>query len=1029
MRTQKIFLPFLLVIFSYTFAQERLGTENFIPVNAPDITAFNQVNFLPISEYTGKPNITIPLYEIKIGSLKIPIGLTYNYGGVKVDAVASSVGMNWSLQAGGNVSRQVNGLNDLDVQGALNGSGTLGYLATATSNCSQYMSIDGEPDVFLASAPGLNTKFIPKRAPGIPGTVQYNGDCIELTNLGNKISLKQWWYNSFLQLRPTWPNNLTETIGYDLDLVSTRIVNTNGFIYSFSDFSISAIESDRTDWDNSPQQPILPKSYNTNVTSHQLSSIYDPTTDRYVYFDYNLPYTQNAFYNKKGVFRTDGTIGSKNIQLNIFKNKRLSKIRFDEGEVEFFYNFSRLDLPTYENNIALDNKALSRITVKDIHGKIIKDIRLVYSNVQSKEGCTAVECYRLFLKEVYFVGQQGNTLPGYKFTYNPIKLPKRLSYITDFFGFYNGESANPQPTITGHYIPITYHYPNHGKYSFLPFDIGDPNYQQLNGNYSLASNANFAKAGILEKIEYPTGGYMILENESNEFKILGHTVQGGGLRVKKQKLYDSDATLVREISYEYKNSDGSTSGTIVNLPKYNDYIFAKQSPGIRIFQTNMANQKTTESSYIGYSRLKIKETGNGYVVKNFTSPADYPNTDGIVTLPTNPTSIAQQRVSNGCSPNLTVDKDLLRGKLLKEEIFKEGGYLKQKTTHQYAYKSFGTIPISSTITNPDGITDAEGCEAAPFFMSESANLPIERNLIATSQVTRYNNDGSTVSAQSDFTYDTDYPFIKEKSVLDSKNNRQVSKNYYANDITLVKPSSGPLGSPPTPEFLAYLRAKSALDSLKAQNRIAEIIKTETYEKIGTTEDLLSTQQISFGDWGSKLTNSGNIIAPEFKKSAKGAITNSNKLEDDIIFHKYDNKGNLIEASKADGTHVYFIWGYNQNRVIAKIENFTADQAAPLLLLISTAQTASDADDDTTFGFLGKEGTLRNKLQLIRNHSSLSNAEMTSYTYDPLIGITSITDSRGQTTYYHYDEFNRLEYITDVDGKIVGKNEYHLTSQN
>ncbi len=105
-------------------AQQRSEVEQVIPVNSPDAMAFSQVNFLPINEYTGKPGITIPIYEIAFGDLKIPIALSYNYGGVKVNSMASSVGSNWSLLAGGSIIKQVNGLPDFK---AVVG-GSIGYM-------------------------------------------------------------------------------------------------------------------------------------------------------------------------------------------------------------------------------------------------------------------------------------------------------------------------------------------------------------------------------------------------------------------------------------------------------------------------------------------------------------------------------------------------------------------------------------------------------------------------------------------------------------------------------------------------------------------------------------------------------------------------------------------------------------------------------------------------------------------------------------------------------------------------------------
>ena len=85
--------------------------------------------------------------------------------------------------------------------------------------------------------------------------------------------------------------------------------------------------------------------------------------------------------------------------------------------------------------------------------------------------------------------------------------------------------------------------------------------------------------------------------------------------------------------------------------------------------------------------------------------------------------------------------------------------------------------------------------------------------------------------------------------------------------------------------------------------------------------------------------------------------------------------------------------------------------------------ASNADIDS-----GTENTLRAKLEDIREHNLLENAMVTTYTYDPLIGVTSMTDPKGYTIYYEYDEFNRLKQVKDAEGKILSKNEYHYKGQ-
>ncbi|PCH75100.1 MAG: hypothetical protein COB98_09385, partial [Flavobacteriaceae bacterium] len=119
----------------------------------------------------------------------------------------------------------------------------------------------------------------------------------------------------------------------------------------------------------------------------------------------------------------------------------------------------------------------------------------------------------------------------------------------------------------------------------------------------------------------------------------------------------------------------------------------------------------------------------------------------------------------------------------------------------------------------------------------------------------------------------------------------------------------------------------------------------------------------------------------------------------------------------------YIWGYNKTQVIAKIENASYSQVS---MEVKNLQTLSYADNDRTLGALGKEGALRSALQDLR--ILLSDVQVTSYTYDPLIGVTSITNPRGETIYYHYDDFNRLAHVKDAQGNILSKNKYNYKKQ-
>lgn len=115
MRKTLLFLFLLAVSISAAFAQTFRIAEGLQPPvgmqspNAANLGAFGNVT---VSQFTGAPNIEVPVYTVQEGSLSVPITLRYNASGFRPDEHPGWVGMGWSLHAGGVITRVVNRMPD-----------------------------------------------------------------------------------------------------------------------------------------------------------------------------------------------------------------------------------------------------------------------------------------------------------------------------------------------------------------------------------------------------------------------------------------------------------------------------------------------------------------------------------------------------------------------------------------------------------------------------------------------------------------------------------------------------------------------------------------------------------------------------------------------------------------------------------------------------------------------------------------------------------------------------------------------------
>jgi YD repeat-containing protein len=180
------------------------------------------------------------------------------------------------------------------------------------------------------------------------------------------------------------------------------------------------------------------------------------------------------------------------------------------------------------------------------------------------------------------------------------------------------------------------------------------------------------------------------------------------------------------------------------------------------------------------------------------------------------------------------------------------------------------------------------------------------------------------------------------------------------------------------------------------------------EKLYYVNDVLKLKNKTF--YSDKFYN--NLMLPEYITFKQE--TNEEKV--DIEYIEYDEKGNLRCFKGKDNINYCYIWSYNRQLPIAEIKNATYSQINAIVGESNLRSLASSNNPDMT------------KLNVLKD---ISNILFTTYTYKPLVGMTSMTDPRGVTTYYDYDNFNRLKETYIIENgtkKILQKYDYHYKNQ-
>ncbi|UHO37526.1 hypothetical protein H5J24_17815 [Chryseobacterium capnotolerans] len=440
-------------------------TKQVVPLPASaESYSLSKVEAIPMDYFRGKANINIPIYTISVNGISIPISLAYNTGGIKLNEVATTVGLGWSLNIPGTISHNVVGLDDLDVPffkkniadyGAYSGVITESYMNNqirADLESIYNGNYDTQKDIFDYNLPTASGSFLMKEN---NQTFLIPNDDVIITRNSDKFYVKdtqgaEYWMSSRNLVMPEGiggPTVAHKTL-YNLDELK---INNKSILFSYN----------KT---NSYTERNINQVANFKVTPNLGGGYEQPV---------RLP-------------RYEKTETSTS-----FSESLISKISFDNGEVNFLYsndaNGAFADGSSYRKDLSGGlGVALRRVIVTNKAGVIVKDISLNYSYFETDNANKTYEDYRLKLLSV----RDNLQSTEYSFEYNEkYKLPKRSSSNDDYWGYINSIHNREIPNI-----------PN----KIYDYDIP---LAELNAvaKRDREPNEMYAVLGTLTSIKYPTG--------------------------------------------------------------------------------------------------------------------------------------------------------------------------------------------------------------------------------------------------------------------------------------------------------------------------------------------------------------------------------------------------------------------------------------------------------------------------------------------------------------------------------------------
>lgn len=776
---------------------------------SPEVSSLGTFGEIPVGMFTGQPDISIPLYELKDGSISIPVVASYSLASVKPENQGSPMGLGWNLCCGGYITRTVRGVKDErmgtdNVPHGLYGNAEKLRGITEESFTVHTMNMTGlnaGMGWYELSADEFAFDFC-----GYRGNFYYTEDGWQVVS-DDKIKVEFNENDGFIRYKDTrvcndfngkgWPFRSDD----DRHFNKFTLVTPDGTRYEFGGTYATEYCISYYNRNNSELVPTTWKlSKITTVDNRTAEFIYDtdpriPSTryDPKPELVVDLRYCpQRATLYGNYTYTNNGRAGYTGF---LQFPTHVKKINTGDMSMEFFYKFD----PPYHHNYfdgALywdDTKSADR---KDPFSTSQESTASQFMTfIKRDPSKTDLNNIRYSLCHKFLMGIQlndGRFGKSIYFTYNVDDGREKLDSII-FRKFGIDEKA-----IKDGYVPARdeeeedrslpdYHFEydkNCMGYNYVL--TGRDSWGYDNGTtIKISEFPSFSVsppvlkctlAETLKSITYPTGGKSVFEYELHDYsrqvsadhsKVENRSGISGGLRLKSVTNLDSDGSFIGKKRYIYKEDYNSniSSGVSKGPMQFSvDYKIPSLGLSYNLQSAVGFNPQSTamSSPHVGYTTVMEEDVDSigislGYVKRTYSNFGTDINGETHLDESAWASNVSADK-PYPCLPYTSRAAE--RGKLLSEETYDANGRKVKETRYRYARTQ---EPDLTAATQQGVIMYRSATSAAVGLLGWLTKTPAYSYLCKGVTTTDIYKDNSTFSKEKSLSYNESHLLAEETS--------------------------------------------------------------------------------------------------------------------------------------------------------------------------------------------------------------------------------------------------------------------------